>query len=276
MSGESLEPDIAPVPAVDATLVLVRHGESTWVAEGRFQGRSDPPLSTLGERQATLVADRLADVSISAPLPVPVGAPTAIWHSPLVRARRTAEIIGARQQESRLRSEPTFTEIGQGAWEGRLHADVVGTDGELLERWRSLPTLYNAPGGERLVDAHERVRVGLARLFRELGPGGDSPATDSPVPGYRTPVSHAPWSIVVAHDGIFRLTLLSLLDLPLERFWSFPFALCAITVVDVRGGRTSLRAHNLADHLAPLSDGGHGRDERRAAEEARGDRRGAL
>ena len=47
-------------PNLVATLVLVRHGESTWVAEGRFQGRQDPPLSELGQQQAQLVANRLA------------------------------------------------------------------------------------------------------------------------------------------------------------------------------------------------------------------------
>ena len=51
----------SPIPAgLDATLVLLRHGETTWIAEGRFQGGSDVPLSPLGERQATLAAERIA------------------------------------------------------------------------------------------------------------------------------------------------------------------------------------------------------------------------
>jgi broad specificity phosphatase PhoE len=74
----------------------------------------------------------------------------------------------------------------------------------------------------------------------------------------------------VAHDGIFRLLLLALLDVPVERFWSFPFNLCAISVVAVSNRVATLRAHNLSEHLAPLAD------EERAAAEARGDRRGAL
>jgi len=48
------------------------------------------------------------------------------------------------------------------------------------------------------------------------------------------------------------VTLLTLFDLPLERFWLFPFALCGITVVELAGGRPRLRAHNLTEHLAPL------------------------
>jgi len=63
---------------------------------------------------------------------------------------------------------------------------------------------------------------------------------------------------------------MTVLDIPLERFWSFPFNLCAISVVAVNDGVPALRAHNLSEHLSPLAV------EARAAEEARGDRRGAL
>jgi broad specificity phosphatase PhoE len=73
-----------------------------------------------------------------------------------------------------------------------------------------------------------------------------------------------PWAVLVAHDGVFRVLVLTLFGLPLERFWSFPFNLCAITVVALQDGVPVLRAHNLSEHLAPI------------AAEARGDRRGAL
>jgi broad specificity phosphatase PhoE len=76
--------------------------------------------------------------------------------------------------------------------------------------------------------------------------------------------------VIVAHDGIFRLALLALLGMPAARFWSVPFNLCGITVVGLHGGVATLRAHNLSEHLAPLAN------EARAAEEARGERRGAL
>src|SRR2546423_12200717 len=70
--------------ALMARLLVVRHGESTWNAQSRWQGQADPPLSALGERQAEEAAERLGQIaSIS-----------AIWTSDLVRARRTAELIG--------------------------------------------------------------------------------------------------------------------------------------------------------------------------------------
>ena len=81
-----------------------------------------------------------------------------------------------------------------------------------------------------------------------------TPAFRSHVLGYDDATSTDPWSLLVAHDGVFKVVLLALLDLPLARFWSFPFALCGITVVEFRAGRPRLRAHNLTDHLAPLDD----------------------
>ena len=75
-----------------------------------------------------------------------------------------------------------------------------------------------------------------------------------PVAGYGRAPADTPWSVLVAHDGVFKVTLLTLFDLPLERFWMWSFDLCGITVVEVRAGRPVLRAHNLTAHLGPTLD----------------------
>ena len=251
-----------------AALVLVRHGETPWVAEDRFQGRLDPPLSELGRRQAELTAARLDPSVERSSLPIPAGPPLAVWHSPLSRARQTAEAIGARAGAPDLaRSEPLLTEIGAGAWEGLLNSEVAVRYGPVLAAWRREPTRATAPGGEPLLDAAARVRQALGTILAGLaragdGDGGEPAAAAGPAP--------RAWSIVVAHDGILRLALMTLLAIPYDRFWSFPFSLCGISVVELRDERAVLRAHNLADHLAPLA-----RDPAAAAE-ARGDRRGTL
>ena len=273
-------------PALSATIVLVRHGKSTWIAEGRFQGRADPPLSAMGQRQAGLVASRLAQRDGGIALPIPAGLPGAIWHSPLGRAAQTAAAIGQAQPGAvPLRALPALTEIAQGEWEGVPHGEVTGRWPDELAAWRRSPVTDHAPGGEALPDAARRVRGGLAEVVAALGAEADMSAAanpaagraaagESPVPGYGAArainAAPEPWAILVAHDGIFRLALMELLDVPLERFWSFPFNLCAISVVALREGRPMLRAHNLTEHLAPLAD------EARAAAEASGDRRGAL
>lgn len=268
-----------------ATLVLVRHGESTWIAEGRFQGRLDPPLSPLGERQAELVATRLAQRGEQTPLPIPAGAPVAIWHSPLARAAATARSIADQQPlVVPVRPLDELTEIAQGEWEGLPATEVTSRWADQLASWRRTPMTAHAPGGEPLPAAATRVSAALAAVVEALAAAGSSEAlagSDAatpdfePVPGYPNPplpdgARPEPWAIVVAHDGIFRLALMTLVGVNLERFWSFPFNLCSITVLGLHEGVAALRAHNLSDHLAPLAA------EALAAEEARGQRRGAL
>ena len=91
----------------------------------------------------------------------------------------------------------------------------------------------------------------LARLAARRAAGQPRPAQ---VAGYGDPHPSHPWSIVVGHDGVFKVTLLTLFDLPLERFWMWSMDLCAITVVELRAGRPVLRAHNLTGHLADLAN----------------------
>jgi phosphoserine phosphatase len=271
-----------------ATLVLVRHGESTWIAEGRFQGRLDPPLSELGQRQAALVGAQLADRDAAPALPIPAGPPVAVWHSPLSRAASTAAAIASAQPvTTRLVADERLTEIAQGEWEGLPHAEVSSRWPAELAGWRRAPTRNHAPGGESLAEAGARVGSALTSILHTLADEARPLATPDatraadvasvgrdPVPGYPSALPAGappePWGAMVAHDGIFRLALMSLLGVPRERFWSFPFNLAAITVVAINDRVAVLRAHNLGAHLAPLGAG------QMAAEEARGERRGAL
>jgi broad specificity phosphatase PhoE len=167
-------------------------------------------------------------------------------HSPLGRATETATAIALAQPTPvPRRPDPAFAEIGQGEWEG-LHRDEVRSRfGSELEAWRRHPVEVWAPGGESIPDAAERVRDGLRTMLERLADGHEPGTLDRPhVAGYGDP-SKGPWSIVVAHDGIFKVLLLTLFDLPLERFWMWSFELCGITVVELRAGRAVLRGHNL-------------------------------
>jgi broad specificity phosphatase PhoE len=140
-----------------------------------------------------------------------------------------------------------------------------------LAAWRRTPTLAWAPGGERLTEVRARVSPGLSDVLVELGAAGRPGSIDAPqVAGYREVVPDQPWTILVGHDGVFKVVLLTLFDLPLERFWMWSSDLCGITVIEVRAGRPVVRAMNLTEHLASLLD-----EEMQAAAEARA-RSGAL
>ncbi|HEX5823109.1 MAG TPA: histidine phosphatase family protein [Candidatus Limnocylindrales bacterium] len=251
------------IPAgLDATLVLVRHGESELIVERRFQGQAESPLSATGRRQAVLVAGRLARPLEPPTLPLPDRPPLAIVHSPLGRATETATMI-----ETALAADDGFglsiprrpddrlKEIAQGEWEGLLSSDIEANDGERLATWRMRPTEAWAPGGERLVDVQARVRPALGALLADLAAAGRPGSIHAPqVAGYRDGAADQPWTIVVGHDGIFKVVLLTLFDLPLERFWMWSSDLCGISVIEFRAGRPVVRAMNLTEHLAGLQD----------------------
>ena len=216
-------------------------------------------------------------------LPVPAGRPLEIAHSPLARTTETAALVaaaiaagGAEADDGapvRVRPEPGILEIGQGDWEGETHDEIARRWTAELAAWRRRPDEAWAPGGESLAQVQARARPALAAILERLGRDYPRGSLDRPqVGGYRGagPDTRQPWSILVGHDGVFKVVLLTLFDIPLSRFWTFSFALCGISVVEFRGGRAVLRAHNLTEHLAPMLD-----EEAQAEAEAR-TRSGAL
>lgn len=243
-AGLTAAPDVP-----DAVLCLVRHAESTWISEGRFQGRRDPPLSSLGEQQARRLAGRLRDRSAPPALPLPSSPPAAIWHSPLERAAATARAVGELVAPTQgTQASGALCELGQGDWEGLTHADVERRWPAELAAWRQDPLTHQAPNGERLRDGAERVAAAIRTILAELL---HDPRRSQPAPDVAAPP--APWAIVISHDGVLRLGLLQLLGVPLEHFWSFPFPLAGLSVIDIAGGRARLRCHGLTDHLTAPS-----------------------
>jgi len=140
---------------------LVRHGESTWNRERRLQGQSvHPPLTDLGREQARAAADTLAALLAADP------GPTELWSSDLVRAARTAAVVGTRLRLP-VRHDEALREQSLGTLEGRLTRDLrpVPTPtgqhvGEV--RWG---------GGESTADVHIRVGRFLTRELRPPRPG---------------------------------------------------------------------------------------------------------
>lgn len=104
-------------------LLLVRHGETDWNADGRLQGQTDRPLSDFGRQQARRLADELAAEDFE-----------AIYSSDLARARETAEIVGARVGLP-VMLDPDLREKDWGTWEGltAVERDRVEFAGESTE-----------------------------------------------------------------------------------------------------------------------------------------------
>jgi broad specificity phosphatase PhoE len=105
-----------------ATILLVRHGETDWNRERRWQGQTDTPLNDTGRAQARELAERLA-----------LDPPAAIVASDLARARETAELLAARLGLP-VALEPRLREIDVGEWSGLTMAEVEERYPEGLQR----------------------------------------------------------------------------------------------------------------------------------------------
>lgn len=265
------------IPAgLDAVLVLLRHGETEFIVTKQFQGQLEAPLTAAGECQVTLAGRRLAAPTAAPAIPVPDSAPYSIFHSPLGRARRSAELAAAQiaaagRATPPLQPEPGFLEIGQGGWEGLRDDEIVAQFGDSLAGWRRWPERVHAPGGETLADVRARAERGLSRVLQDLARGGARGTHDRhQVLGYE---GHARderrWSLIVGHGGVFRVVMCALLGLSPDHFWNFDFGLGSITVVEIRAGRAVLRAMNLDAHLGAASAAAE-------AESRERDARGAL
>jgi phosphoserine phosphatase len=204
-------------------LLLVRHGETPWNREGRYQGRTDIPLSDDGEAQARALGKRLAGLPIALAL-----------SSPLTRTRRTAEaILGDRGVT--LEIEDALIEISHGQWEGKLATDIEISHAELFGTWRTKPD-RNVPAGpdaETLGDVEERAWPVLVRTCARLA------ANET--------------ALIVAHDAVNRALLCRVLGLPLTRVWMFRQSPAALNVLSGASlAEMQVVRLNDAEHVAPL------------------------
>lgn len=133
----------------DTVLLLARHGETTWNAEGRWQGHADPPLSDRGKWQAADLAQRLAGDGIA-----------AVVSSDLWRARETAAIV-AGVLGLDVGEDRDLREIDVGSWSGLTRAEVAERFPEGFARWQAGEIGHD---GETREELTARVVAALLRV----------------------------------------------------------------------------------------------------------------
>jgi 2,3-bisphosphoglycerate-dependent phosphoglycerate mutase len=135
-------------------LWLIRHGQTAWNLEGRYQGQADPPLNATGWAQAKSLVARLAGVDFQ-----------AIYSSDLQRAHDTAAIL-AESRGMPVHIHTGLREVRLGAWEGMLAGDIQARFADAwLERQRD-PLNARPPGGESLSDVAGRVWDAVNEITR--------------------------------------------------------------------------------------------------------------
>lgn len=159
--------------------MCLRHGQTTWNVEQRFQGHSDIPLDETGLAQAARAASLLASLR-----------PTAIVSSDLQRAHDTALAL-ARVVKLDVTVDKDFRERGGGAWEGLTREEIAA-------RWPEEYVSWDAPGGESVTEVAVRVGAALRRWAARLEDDG--------------------LLVVASHGAALRLGICDLLGLP-ESLW---------------------------------------------------------
>ena len=218
--------DPLPAKGPGARLLLVRHGETDWNREGRFQGQIDIPLNATGRSQAEAAGRFLAPVTIH-----------RAYTSCMARPRQTAEAILAAHPGVPLTSSRGLVEIGHGLWEGRLESEIAEGWPQLLADWKRAPETVQMPEGETVRDVWDRSLNTWQRIAASLSP--DETA------------------LVVAHDAVNKTILCGLLGLQPADIWAIKQGNGGVTVIDYpegAGGRPVVAAMNLTQHLGGVLD----------------------
>lgn len=131
----------------------IRHPETTWNRDQRYQGRLNAPVSALGKDQAQRLVHALATEEFD-----------VILSSPLSRARYLADFLG-RETRSPVCVDHRLTEIAEGPWEGMTLRAIQNDYPELYHRWYSRPDTVTFPNGESLADVGRRSQSVLHEVF---------------------------------------------------------------------------------------------------------------
>ncbi len=142
-----------------ASVYLARHGQTAYNLERRFQGHLPVPLDDTGREQAADLAERAA-AGTGDGIPF-----VALWCSPLLRARETADIVAARLGLE-PREEPRLMETDAGDWTDRLFSDVQAEDPDGFAGFIEGRPDFAFPGGESFAQQGARVAAALADVER--------------------------------------------------------------------------------------------------------------
>ena len=199
-------------------LMLVRHGETEWNAQGRYQGQADIPLSSLGRRQANRIAARLAGQNID-----------AVYASDLRRAWQTAAAI-AENNGLNVFSEPRLRELKFGILEGLTFDEAQTRYPDMLASW--LDDFQQTPDGAETLDA---FNARVASLLNDLKENHDEQVV-----------------LLVAHGGSLSEILRVAMGLAREKRWYIEMENASLTELLIGEKYLSLQRLNDTCHLAEL------------------------
>ena len=201
-------------------LILLRHGETQWNVEGRYQGQFDSPLTDAGLGQARALAARFVGQTFA-----------ALYSSDSGRARQTAEIISSQTRHA-VQLHVGLRERNLGEFQGHTRAEVKTRWPEEYCRFRSGEADYAPPGGESNRSLTARITAALAEIA----------------------ASHSRETIVVVtHGGLLSAFFRHVLELPLDAPRRFARVNASWNCFTVEDGKWMLETWGDTNHLGELN-----------------------
>ena len=210
----------------DKRIILVRHGETNWNLEGRFQGQIDIPLNKTGQIQALSAQNFLKDININ-----------KAFSSSMSRPKETAEIILKTKSNIKLELKKDLIEISHGLWEGKLESEINENWSDLLKAWKKFPQTVQMPEGETIKEVSSRS----IKCFKEICENLNNKDT----------------ALIVAHDAVNKTILCNLLGLKEADIWKVKQGNGGITILDINNDHKEsivVRCLNITSHLGGVID----------------------
>jgi alpha-ribazole phosphatase len=195
---------------------LIRHGETLWNTEARYQGHTDTSLNEKGLYQAKKLQDRF----IKEPF-------HEIFSSDLSRAADTARII-AEPKNIPVHLTASLRELCFGQWEGFTYNEVILKYGESINKWYNNPDRIMVPGGEPLLSMIKRIEDFIYSL-----------ATAQPDNCF----------VIVTHGGPIRGIIAKINNIPLNEIWKIKIENGSITTLETNNNAIRVIAINETSHL---------------------------
>jgi alpha-ribazole phosphatase len=199
-------------------IYMIRHGQTVWNQDKRFQGQSDTPLDEIGVFQARSLMEHMRDIPVD-----------LVVSSDLDRARQTALIL-AEPRHLEVFDESGLREINFGIWEGQVIDQVRKSDSETFSTWMTDPGSLRIPEAETFQEVQDRAMNAIDRWVNV----------------------HQGKSIVfVSHGGVIAALLCRMLKEPIVNMWNYKLTNTAVTHLICRHpGGYELKRLNDDSHLS--------------------------
>ena len=210
----------------DSRIILVRHGETDWNKEGRFQGQIDIPLNETGKNQAQKASNFLKSIDFN-----------KAYSSSMSRPLETAKIILGKKSNLSILKIDELSEISHGLWEGKLEKEIKTTWPEMLKKWHQEPENVIMPEGESIEDVSKRSLNAWQNICKNQNKDDVT--------------------LVVAHDAVNKTLICNILGLSYSQIWTIKQGNGGITVIDIFDNPDKdnvLSALNITTHLGNILD----------------------